>query len=362
MKRADESEWWYYSGHLAAGDRRFGFHLAFFHGAIDSIRLSRRLPVRFSIPDLWSAHFAVADLSGGEFRYAQRRLPGSCASAGAESMSPTGGRTVWLDDWSAGEEDGRLRLKARMRGARLELDLHPLRPRVRHGHDDGRFHKTERLATVYLSHPRLGASGRLDIGGTSREVAGEVWLDHERGSSGFGEGLAGWDWFAIQFDRRGELMVYGLRDEQHRLTRHACAVLMPGEGGYRRYGAERLRVEPLEWWRSSVTGLSYPVLWRLRLGEDEADLRLRAHLKCCEIDARGSAGIVYWEGPADVEGTLHGHRVSGRAYIEQVARDQGGLLGAFDFAESRIGLTGWLADEYRLRRHGRGVTVRERAG
>lgn len=353
----NDSEWWYYNGHLAAGERRFGFHLAFFHGQIERIRLSRHFPFGISIPNLWSAHFGLADLTAGTFRCAQRRVPGTGATAGVEPVPGDKDHRVWIDDWSAEERAGRHILRTDMEGVCLKLELDPLRPRVRHGSCNGEFRKTDRHVSSYVSHSRLAAVGCLTLKGIRFDVTGEAWCDHESGSAGFGPEIGGWDWFSIQFANGSELMVYGLRDHQGALTRHACATRVSCDGNTQQYGVGQIQLEPLDWWESPSTGSVYATGWRLRLGETDADLRIRACVRCCEIDARGSAGIIYWDGPATVGGTWQGSCLEGRAYIEQVARNQRGKTGVFDFHSSSIGVLGWLADEFWLRRHGSGRTL-----
>ena len=55
------TEWWYYTGHLAAEDgRRFGFEYVVFRAE------------RGGFPVTWASHLALTDETGGRFHYAQR--------------------------------------------------------------------------------------------------------------------------------------------------------------------------------------------------------------------------------------------------------------------------------------------------
>ncbi len=55
------TEWWYYTGHLAAGDgRTFGFEYVVFRAE------------RGGFPVSWASHLAVTDEAGQRFAYAQR--------------------------------------------------------------------------------------------------------------------------------------------------------------------------------------------------------------------------------------------------------------------------------------------------
>lgn len=91
-----QTEWWYYSGHLFAEDRPFGFELVFFKRRTDQDRFGRILPMRLLGQVNYYAHFAVTDVADGKFRYSHRR------SIGAHNAGASVDRhKVWLGDWSA---------------------------------------------------------------------------------------------------------------------------------------------------------------------------------------------------------------------------------------------------------------------
>src|SRR6202171_4633886 len=63
-----QTEWWYYTGNLHTADgRRFGFELTFFREAV-----SRDLTkvAAWEVQDLYLAHLALSDLSGGQVFHA----------------------------------------------------------------------------------------------------------------------------------------------------------------------------------------------------------------------------------------------------------------------------------------------------
>ena len=57
--------------------------------------------------------------------------------------------------------------------------------------------------TYYYSRPRMAATGTLTLDGKALEVSGTVWFDRQ-----FGDLNAvvhrGWQWFAIEHERRPE--------------------------------------------------------------------------------------------------------------------------------------------------------------
>ena len=90
------TEWWYYTGHVTAADgRRFGFELTFFRRGIPPDQI-QTLPSKWSIQQLYLAHFALTDLNSGRFYYADKVSREGLGKAGAE----TDRLHVWVDRWS----------------------------------------------------------------------------------------------------------------------------------------------------------------------------------------------------------------------------------------------------------------------
>jgi len=60
------TEWWYYTGNLStAAGRRFGFELTFFRIALSPDSVARASA--WATRQLYLAHFAVTDITGGRF-------------------------------------------------------------------------------------------------------------------------------------------------------------------------------------------------------------------------------------------------------------------------------------------------------
>ncbi len=125
---AYKTEWWYFTGNLSDDEgARYGFELTFFR---EGVSLKPQDPANpWSLRDLYFAHFAITDELGKRFvmdERASRTGPG-LAGAFVDRLR------VWLLDWRAREEGGRLLLEARGNGARLSLDLDALKAPVVHG-------------------------------------------------------------------------------------------------------------------------------------------------------------------------------------------------------------------------------------
>src|SRR5574340_689806 len=110
----DLTEWWYYTGHLSGRDasgraHTYGFELTFFQ------------TLRSQIPPYYAAHFAISDISTGQFHYDEREglLPASVIPA----PGSTDGFTLALGGWSARGLGGHDHLSASMTGYSFQLAL-----------------------------------------------------------------------------------------------------------------------------------------------------------------------------------------------------------------------------------------------
>ena len=82
-------EWWYYTGNLSAEDgRRFGYQLTFFRTGLVH---SPKNPSRWSLRDLYVAHFAVSDIAKEEFTFHERVARRGIGWAGADRAATASG-------------------------------------------------------------------------------------------------------------------------------------------------------------------------------------------------------------------------------------------------------------------------------
>jgi len=157
------TEWWYYTGNLTSKDGRpFGYQLTFFRRAMPPDQV-KTLPSKWSITQLYFAHFAVTDLSNNQFHFAEKISRAALGKAGAE----TGRLNVWIDLWRAESPTGSDHhlLTAEDGEFAIQLDLSPEKPLVLHG-TDGISRKGEAAgqASHYYSFTRIDTKGRLTIG------------------------------------------------------------------------------------------------------------------------------------------------------------------------------------------------------
>jgi len=309
---AYQTEWWYYTGNLdAPGGARFGFQLTFFRRGLTP----GPPPVNgLASNQVCFAHFAITDVAAGRHVAAERfaRGAGGLAGATGEPFS------VWLEDWrveSTNADGSALRLVAADAdtGLRLDLRLQSKKPLVAHG-EGGLSAKSREAgnASYYVGYTRLAASGLVGLGPRTLGATGEAWFDHEWSTSALGAGAVGWDWFSLQLDDGRELMHFRLRRADGSLQPASSGTFVLTDGHTRGLARDDVRVEPLRYWRSPDTGVTYPSGWRVQVPSQGLDLRVEPWIEAQEM----RTSFVYWEGAVRVSGTAGGRPVGGRGYVE----------------------------------------------
>ncbi len=156
----------------------------------------------------------------------------------------------------------------------------------------------------------MRADGRVNIGDRVAEVIGSAWLDREWGSSQLGEGIAGWDWFALQLDDGRDLMLYRLRTNEGAASRFSAGVLVEADGNYRVLGREDFEFTEIRRWRDRL-GVAWPLAWRVSLPGKLPDFEVIP-----AFDAqRWYATVGYWEGAVEVRDAAT-QAPLGRGYLE----------------------------------------------
>jgi predicted secreted hydrolase len=311
------TEWWYWTGHLRApardgSARRFGFQLTFFRTALaPSVAPRRSL---WGARDVYMAHFALTDVTGGRFHARDRWGRAALDLAGATARP----LRVWLGDWTAegAAPDGLpIRLRAGDDDVRIDLTLASGKPPVLHG-ERGLSRKSDEPgnASYYYSLTRMPAKGEVRLDGRAFPVEGVAWMDREWSTSALGPDLAGWDWFALQLDDGRELMLYRLRRKDGGIAPASQGTLVAADGAARGLGRDEVEVVALDHWTSPRGGRPYPARWRIRVPAGALDLTVTPLLADQELDL----AVRYWEGAVRVEGTADGRPLGGAGYVELV--------------------------------------------
>jgi predicted secreted hydrolase len=299
------TEWWYVTGWLrSAAGEDLGFQVTFFRTRITAADTN---PSAFAPRQILIAHAAVSDPRRGRLLHAQR-----IAREGFGLAYATIGRTeVRIDDWSLVTEGEALIAHVVAPDFAFELRLERTQPPLLQG-ERGYSRKgiDPASASYYYSLPQLRVSGRLERESRASEVKGTAWLDQEWSTAYLERGAVGWDWIGINGADGSALMAFRIRRADG--TAHwAGATLRDARGEARAFAPHEIEWTKLREWRSTRTGITWPVAFRVRVGA--LDLTLEPLMDDQESDTRATTGAVYWEGAVRA---FEGGRLFGRGYLE----------------------------------------------
>jgi len=302
---AFRSEWWYITGWVRdAASKDLGIQVTFFR---NRPRIAEAGGSRFAPDQLLFAHAAVADPRNGKLRHDQRAARAGFGLAEAAEQTTD----VRIDDWSLRLDDGKYRARVVAEDFSLDLSFAPTQPILLQGEQGfSRKGRDSVNASYYYSQPQLAVSGSIEIGSRSANVTGVAWLDHEWSSEAMAPGASGWDWTGINLHDGGALMAFRMRDRAGAAI-WADATLRGADGETVHFAANQINFTAQRRWRSPRTGVEYPVVMQLTVGD--SDYTLVPLLDDQELDARVNTGTIYWEGAVRA---LRGEREIGRGYLE----------------------------------------------
>jgi len=305
------NEWWYFTGNLATGaGRAFGFELTFFRIGLDSGAMLSESSSAWRSDQLLLAHFAISDIDGEQFRYAQRYSRVALGLAGYRKAP----FSLWLEDWTLHHDpsSGAFSISAADADIAIELQLQPQKPPVLNG-DRGLSQKSAAAgnASHYYSLTRLDTRGELRLDGENFDVSGNAWMDREWSTSALADDQVGWDWFALQFSDGSELMYYQLRRDDGTTDPHSAGTYVDSDGVSSHVTVADVELEVLDEWASPRGGV-YPARWALRVGSLGLDVTVVPRLADQEL----ATFPRYWEGAVEVRGERRAVPVSGLGYVE----------------------------------------------
>jgi predicted secreted hydrolase len=305
------TEWWYITGWLESSGKPLGFQVTFFRSRPG---IAERNPSRFAAHQLLFAHAAISDPERGELLRAERSARAGFGLAEASE----GKLSVHIDDWSLRKDGDVYRTKISAEQFEIELEFSPTQAPLLQGREGfSQKGPDPRSSSYYYSLPQLLTRGTIKTGDAAREVKGTAWFDHEWSSTIMDEDAAGWDWAGLNLDDGSAVMMFQMRNRDGDEHWAAATWRSGSEGARAKSSGRSFLPNEIEWnalrsWRSSRTGVQYPIEWRVTLGERA--LVLKPLMDDQENDARGSTGTLYWEGA--VRAYDEAGRPIGRGYLE----------------------------------------------
>lgn len=304
-----QTEWWYYTGNLTSSDgRRFGFELTFFRQGISRQPDSSA----WYVHDLYLAHLAVSDISGGHFYHAERINRAGPGIAGVDASTGL----IWNGNWQLHLDDRAQQLRAATPSFGLDLRMTSAKPVVIQGRD-GISQKAAGAghASHYLSLTRLLTSGSIELNGKTWRASGSSWMDHEFFSGSMASDETGWDWLGLQLADNTELMLYRLRHRDGSVDPYSSGSYVDATGKSTFLPLSDFSMTPSgDQWTSPQTHRSYPLRWHVSIPRLQLQIDIRTPLPDQEFP--GDIGPGYWEGAVNVTGQHSGGSVHGVGYLE----------------------------------------------
>ena len=293
----DETEWWYFSGHLRGFDlsgkpHTYGYELVFF---------------QFNFPNqplpLYEGNLAVTDVTGGSFHYEQKIM--------AQPIpDEKNGFNLKISPWRIAGSSGANSLDAEFSDGSYGVRLNQisLEPVVLHG-NGGLIPYGPFGTSYYYSWTKLWTLGTVIDHGVPVAVIGESWMDHQWYNP---EGLGGWTWFSIQLSDNTQYMLYFILDGNSQLAQVVATQVKDGRTIH--LSPRSVSDTPIGSWTSPVTGITYPSGWKVTV--PEGVLTVTPLQKDQELVVAASQAGAYWEGDSVVSGMIDGRPVHGKSYAE----------------------------------------------
>ncbi len=312
--RQFRNEWWYWVGHLRTREgREFGYQWTIFRTSLFPQDSAQAQSSPWQSQSMYMGHFAVSDMQENKFYSFERFSRESLGLAGVQ-IQPF---QLWLEDWKLAENPKKplqWTLQVQQQGLALNLHFQMDTQLILQGRQ-GLSQKGSQLgnASYYYSLPRVQTQGTVSIQEETFEVVGESWQDREWSTSSLEKGLEGWDWFAIQLASGENIMVYLLRKRDQSKSRWSSGIFIRNQQT-QSLTAEDFQIDVLETWTSPKTNKTYPSGWLLKIPKEQLTLTIMPKMKHQEHLFQ----FHYWEGAADVQGTLQDQDTTGNAYVELV--------------------------------------------
>lgn len=171
--------------------------------------------------------------------------------------------------------------------------------------------------SYYYSLTDLRVQGRLEINGQVFEVEGQGWMDHQWGPfmlSPLSFSMNHYEWIAVHLDNGQQYMVSSLFDRDNHLH------LEEGFGSVGWVDADcsqghtvDYRIDRLAYWKFEAKNYFFTSKWRVQVPETGLDVVIEPAIADQTVEFLGA---YFYEGRANVSGTVQGVPVTGLAFTE----------------------------------------------
>ncbi|HTX13259.1 MAG TPA: lipocalin-like domain-containing protein [Solirubrobacteraceae bacterium] len=274
---AFQIEWWYTAGTVTApGGRDFFWFATVWTG--EGFRLAK-----VNVVDLRADRIVLSReyVASGALRPGQTRIN---VGGFALGWRPTG-------------RFGRWSIAAAVPGAgELQLSLTPIHPYVLNG-TDGIVQEGPGATSAYYSDPRLSAHGTLLLGSDRIAIAGQGWFDHQWGNFLTNTASWHWNWFACQFTKGSDLMLYQFITPAGQPTGVQSGTYVPIHGPVTHPSNFTVTPLPPTIHPAGATA-TYPLRWRVDVPAAHLDLTLKSRARHQFITNQYLPS--FWEGASTI--------------------------------------------------------------
>ncbi|MEU1375429.1 lipocalin-like domain-containing protein [Streptomyces triculaminicus] len=181
--------------------------------------------------------------------------------------------------------------------------------------------QTMRSLSYYYGSPKQDVSGTIKVGSSTLNVSGSLWYEHQWGN--FLVSKQPWGtayiWSAIQFDNGSIFTFRQWYDQQNKPLLNIGRYMYGTPNANPEYGfGEAVVFEPLQTWKSSVTGRNYPVYARLTTpyGTWYYTPIFESYEMPIGYEPYGTSGITLYEGASYVRKDSLNGEIIGKAFLE----------------------------------------------
>ena len=302
-----QTEWWYFTGHLEAGDSTYGFELTTFRAANPT---TNNVKSKWAADQIYLTHFTITDEINKKFYKYELVNRNSFNLAGASKIE----LDVRNGSYHMYQENNKLNIKAKNKEIELILKL-DLDTKIVLNGKDGLSQKGQEPgnASYYYSIPRLFGNGILKIKNEIIQIDNaSVWMDREFFTIENPQNN-GWDWFSIQFDDGSNLMIYQIRDENNNPTEFSSGTYSDSSGNFIILNPKDFELIIEDYWKSKKTKIKYPLIWNINIPKLNIEIQTSPTMNNQELVLDEILDMTYWEGRCLVSGS---HK--GKAYMELV--------------------------------------------
>lgn len=306
------TEWWYFTGHLSSGKKKFGFEFCFFKLHPQALRAGFIPLSFFRKKPFLIVHLAVTDITSKTFTKYQDSGMIHHDHIDYDKL-----------DLSLNTVKFNFNEIFRIDSEMLSLELKPMKKMVKHFHSGYKtMYKKKPHRTYYVSFPRTDAKGKIKLGKKTYEVSGEAWFDHQKCNAVHMTPVQGWDWFSIMFSDNTELMIYMLRDKKGFVNKCIGGSYIKSNSTLVDLKYSDIKIKPVSKWTSPKTKIIYPSGWAMEIPRLKIKIKVIPSVKNQEMDTILTTPVSYWEGACNVTGTKAGKKISGNSYVELVGYDK----------------------------------------